>query len=474
MAETLSAKTSQALGITDPIKDLTSKRDTAMQEELGAAEKIQALETRKAEAEAKRTAELEGAKVKATEELTQRQAEREAPIKAKKAEIDDAYMNAHFEPSKENLQDQAALFSLINVIGFAIGAGGKQNAMQAMHAMNGMLEGHQKGRADLFKQEQVKFDKNVKALQQKATFLENELRHSLEEFTRDKRAADERAAAAFAQSGADFMKIYAEKNGLVAAYERAKEVRKSLDKAIEGERLRKEKVEDKAAADARRAEEKEFQIRLAASLRRPAGESTRATAADKYGYGVGPSALVEEFVGERLPTKQAEPIVQSAAAIGEANQLKDIVRADPGIVGREGQVRQFVNRYVDSVLSGNAPPSDAESGLDQKALLFAKRYASYLVNYERSLAPGARGFTVFFQKRFNDLMQPNQFNASGMIGLLDDQIREVATQATRISKKANVKNLSALGADITGRSESEVAPAARKGVGTKEDPIKLD
>jgi hypothetical protein len=156
--------------------------------------------------------------------------------------VDKALMDEHFAPSKENLQDQAALFSLINVLGFAIGTGGKQNAVQAMHAMNGMLEGHQKGRADLFKEEQVKFEKNFKALQQKANFLESELRHSLEEFTRDKRAADERASAAFAAAGADFMKTYAEKNGLVAAYERAKEVRKSLDKAIEGERLRKEKM----------------------------------------------------------------------------------------------------------------------------------------------------------------------------------------------------------------------------------------
>ena len=255
MAETLSAKTSQALGITDPIKDLTTKRDTAVQEELSAGEAVQALETRKAESEAKRTSEQAKEKVRSTEELTQRQAEREAPIREQKSVIDKALMDEHFAPSKENLQDQAALFSLINVIGFAIGTGGKQNAMQAMHAMNGMLEGHQKGRADLFKEEQVKFDKNFKALQQKATFLETELRHSLEEFTRDKRAADERASAAFAQAGADFMKIYADKNGLVAAYERAKEVRKSLDKAIEGERLRKEKIEDKAAADTRRAED---------------------------------------------------------------------------------------------------------------------------------------------------------------------------------------------------------------------------
>ena len=263
MAETLSAKTSQALGITDPIKDLTTKRDTAMQEELVAGEKIQALETKKLEAEAKRTSEQAQEKVKSTEELTQRQTEREAPIREQKSVIDKALMNEHFAPSKQNLQDQAALFSLINVIGFAIGTGGKQNAVQAMYAMNGMLEGHQKGRADLFKQEQVKFDKNFKALQQKATFLETELRHSLEEFTRDKRAADERASAAFAAAGADFMKIYAEKNGLVAAYERAKEVRKSLDKAVEGERQRKQRIEDKIDA-----EERANKDRIAAEERR--------------------------------------------------------------------------------------------------------------------------------------------------------------------------------------------------------------
>ena len=274
-------------GVTDPIQELTSKRDTAVQEELGAGQKLQELETKKAESEAKRTAEQAQAKVQSTEELTQRQAQRETPIREQKGMVDKVLMEEHFAPTKENLQDQAALFSLINVIGFAIGTGGKQNAMQAMHAMNGMLEGHQKGRADLFKEEQVKFDKNFKALQQKANFLETELKHSLEEFNRDKRAADERAGAAFAAAGADFMKTYAEKNGLVAAYERAKEVRKSLDKAIEGERLRKERIDDKVDAEQRAASQREFErrqrvldreqeMRLAAQLRAE-GKSEKVT-----------------------------------------------------------------------------------------------------------------------------------------------------------------------------------------------------
>jgi hypothetical protein len=243
----LSPKTSKALGITDPLKELTSKAEEAGRKELEASSAIEKLEIDKAVSEAERTREKAKTTLAGTEEATKRYEERDAPKKERLQEVEKALMNKNFEPSKENLQDKAALFSLINVIGFAIGTGGKQNSMMAMHAMNGMMEGHQKGRADLFKQEQVKFEKNFKALQQTATFLESELRHSLEDFTRDKRAADERAAVAFAESGANFMKQYAEKYGLVEAHKRAVEVKRSADKAVadyeRDQRRNQEKIE---------------------------------------------------------------------------------------------------------------------------------------------------------------------------------------------------------------------------------------
>jgi hypothetical protein len=251
MAETLSPKTSKALGITDPLKELTSKAEEAGRKELEASSAIEKLEIDKAVSEAERTREKAKTTLAGTEEATKRLIETQTPLKEQKSEVDKALMDKNFEPSKENLQDKAALFSLINVIGFAIGTGGKQNSMMAMHAMNGMLEGHQKGRADLFKQEQVKFEKNFKALQQKATFLESELRHSLEDFTRDKRAADERAAVAFAESGANFMKQYAEKYGLVEAHKRAVEVKRSADKAVADYERDQRRNQDKIEADAR-------------------------------------------------------------------------------------------------------------------------------------------------------------------------------------------------------------------------------
>lgn len=431
MAETLSAKTSQALGITDPIKDLTTKRDTAVQEELAAGAAVQALETRKAESEAKRTSEQAKEKVKSTEELTQRQTEREAPIREQKSVIDKALMDEHFAPSKENLQDQAALFSLINVIGFAIGTGGKQNAMQAMHAMNGMLEGHQKGRSDLFKQEQVKFDKNFKALQQKATFLETELRHSLEEFTRDKRAADERASAAFASAGADFMKIYADKNGLVAAYERAKEVRKSLDKAIEGERLRKERVEDKATADAQRAEDQRKLEKLRQEDRIEmkqyfsGGRETPQEKREAKMGTAGPQYTIYQQTGKMLPDSKTARDVQAASqGIRAIEGLQEDLR-DPEV--KTGLIAKTASLLEKISSLGN---SDFESAVNtvltgtDKTTLFLKKALLTSYAIERAAAGGGR-LTVEMMKRAGPVLDPTNYTPQTYNQLLDDRRKDL-------------------------------------------------
>jgi hypothetical protein len=91
-------------------------------------------------------------------------------------------------------------------------------------------------------------------------------------------------------------------------------------------------------------------------------------------------------------------------------------------------------------VSGTPPPPDDEN-LNQASLRWAKKYATYLVEYERALAGGAKGFTVFFQRRFNDLLSQNQFNAEGMSGLLDDQIREAARLAAGKTVYATPENL---------------------------------
>jgi len=66
-----------------------------------------------------------------------------------------------FKPTQENMQSIATLFSLIGVIGVAMGGAGKMSAMGSLNAMTGMMNGWQKGRKDLWEKEKVEFDKNM-------------------------------------------------------------------------------------------------------------------------------------------------------------------------------------------------------------------------------------------------------------------------------------------------------------------------
>ena len=55
-----------------------------------------------------------------------------------------------FEPTKENFQDFAAIFSGISALAFLVGGKGRGSGMQAMAALNGALDGWNKGRKDVF------------------------------------------------------------------------------------------------------------------------------------------------------------------------------------------------------------------------------------------------------------------------------------------------------------------------------------
>ena len=116
-----------------------------------------------------------------------------------------------FIPHEENAQDMMMLFGLMNVLGFAIGAGGKEYSQVAMSAMNGMLEGHQKGRDDLYKKEKSIFETNQKQLDSRikqlmAFMQDTELLSGM-----DKTARDQTIQGEFLQQNATFLKDFYEK-----------------------------------------------------------------------------------------------------------------------------------------------------------------------------------------------------------------------------------------------------------------------
>jgi hypothetical protein len=153
--------------------------------------------------------------------------EREA-LKGKREE----FASMAFAPTKDNAQDLAGLFSLVNVIGMAVGGGGKQSAQQAMYAMNGMLEGYQKGKADLYKKEKESFDKNFKAMQEAVKTLEKDYEEAVKMYQYDKEAGEIARKLALARSGSPLFKAMEDRVGMVGTLNAIKELRTSVDKGV--------------------------------------------------------------------------------------------------------------------------------------------------------------------------------------------------------------------------------------------------
>jgi len=177
-------------------------------------------------------------------------------LKAKRQE----FVDMKFVPTKDTAQDIAGLFSLVNVIGMAMGGGSKQNAQQAMYAMNGMLEGYQKGRGDLYKKEKESFDKNFKAMQEAVKTLEKDYEEALKIYQYDKEAGEITRKLAVARSGSSqIIKALEDRVGMIGALNFIKDTSTSVDKVVEVlNKLQEADDRRKAAADAKR-EAREFQ-----------------------------------------------------------------------------------------------------------------------------------------------------------------------------------------------------------------------
>jgi hypothetical protein len=154
-----------------------------------------------------------------------------------------------FAPTQDNFQDLATMFSLVGVLGFAIGAGGKGNSIAAMNAMNGMMEGHQQGRQDKYQREKAIFDENTKALKIKIDALSRRMTEISKIAQTDMEAANMEADMLFAKEGADFLKQYKDKFGLTSTIKILQEKLKGSEKLfeiIEKEQIRaEEKARDR-------------------------------------------------------------------------------------------------------------------------------------------------------------------------------------------------------------------------------------
>ena len=69
-----------------------------------------------------------------------------------------------FNPTQETFISMSSVAGLIAFVGSAMGQQGKQSGKAAIDSMTGMMKGYQTGRQDLFRREQIKYDKELQTM----------------------------------------------------------------------------------------------------------------------------------------------------------------------------------------------------------------------------------------------------------------------------------------------------------------------
>ena len=321
-----------------------------------------------------------------------------APEMAEKSRVS-ADMEKPFIPTQENAKDMASLFSLINVVGFALGAGGKRNSQAAMSAMNGMLEGHRAGREDVYKKEKSAFDTSLKQLKMRYDTLDNQLKDALNTYKTDKEAGLRKAEMAYAESGANFYKQYQDKFGLAGMYEFHKQAYESANKMwteLKREEDRSERLKQHADAEKRAIQREQ---------RAESRFSERGSAK-----------------GEKPATrKETLPLIQGIRNI--ENLQKDL--RDPeiqtGLIAKTAPLMEKI-KSLSPDTPFDAAVNNALTGTD-KTTVFLKNALLNSYAIERAASGGGR-LTVAMMRQAGPVLDPTNYTPQAYRQILEDRRRE--------------------------------------------------
>jgi hypothetical protein len=393
-------------------------------------------------------------------DLAQSNADKVRDITNKQQKILDGEYG-HFAPTRETAGDIMGLFSMLTIATMGAGTSGKYSGMNAMSALSGAMKGYKEGREDVYKKEMDSYNKNLEAFTKHQQNQLKQMDLALKELSTDKDAAMARLKQVAAENAGGIVALQIRSGNIDGAMKHLETQVKTLETAEEKAAALAEK---KSEFERTRTFQQSVQEQLTAFRTAQLGQGQQRIniqlgKADEKKANI-PDAVtyVKKFTGSNIDKKVAPEVLISAGAVGDAYGLKAEIEKHPEWVGRTGQIKNFFNRTIESLNIGTAAPEDN----NQPELVFAKQYAEYLVNYERSLVGGAKGFTVAFQNRFNRLLEQNQFNAAGFGALMDEQIRTIINKTAAIAPSVNKKNLTEMALDIKTRAgEDDIADAIR-------------
>jgi hypothetical protein len=164
-----------------------------------------------------------------------------------------------FKPTQENMQSIATLFSLVGMIGVAMGGAGKMSAMGSLNAMTGMMNGWQKGRKDMWEKEKVEFDKNMAKTKSILDDAYKDADRAYKTLAYNREEAAALAGQSAAKLGSQVAKQILEKQGIERYISYLDGVKKDLrhaeDLASQEKREEKRLEEQKSAMEARFAQQ---------------------------------------------------------------------------------------------------------------------------------------------------------------------------------------------------------------------------
>jgi len=309
-----------------------------------------------------------------------------------------------FVPSKEDAGDMGLLFTLTNILGFAVGA--KGHAQASLSAMNGMLEGHQKGREDLYKREKDEFDKNFKVLIEKQKTLRQEMEDAIKLSATDREAGQQAAHLAAVRSGSDVVKAQVAQGRLVDAYKQVEDNQKIAEKALDIV----EKQREKDLEYGRQKELKQMEI-----------TATKLKENNKTAV-----PMIQGIRGiERLQEQLRDPEIRTGLLAKTApwmEKLKSISKA-----GDNEDFESVVNR----TLTG-----------DDKTTLFLKDALLESYAIERAANAGQR-VTVQMMKQAGPVLDPTNYTPQTYNALLDtrrkvlyDNLQDMGYSPEQIKKSS--------------------------------------
>lgn len=208
-----------------------------------------------------------------------------------------------FKPSKMELDDYRNLAGMLIGIGTLVGGKGKMGAMYSLQALNGMMKGFAEGKRDLFKTEQIEFDKTLKSVDAHNKRIEREFNDAMSIINTDRKTALAKLKVLEAELG----------DGVLAADLRLNDLgkfRKDLESAI--------KSSDEASKILEQARQKELD-RDAAAERRKADAELRRELANIRAQGGG-KANQQMFIAQKAVT----------ALRGAASTMESVMKLPSG------------------------------------------------------------------------------------------------------------------------------------------------